>query len=70
MQFDFRKAEGLKGNVGEGRIDGEAGRQNENEFQLFDGGLTSAKDGPVIQFSPRQMINMGDSEAISVSFPY
>jgi cytochrome P450 len=50
--FDFRLAVGELGEVGEGRDNAEYGRHRVDEFQLQDH-ITSAKDGPYVEFRPR-----------------
>lgn len=52
-QYDFRKAEGLLGRIGEGTAGARRGRHRINEFQLQDH-LTSIKNGPMIEFRPRE----------------
>lgn len=51
---DFRFAEGDKGLIGRGRAGDVLGRHRSNEYQLFDH-VTSQKDGPFLQFSPRHI---------------
>lgn len=53
--FDFKKASGNAGALGSGghaNLKSEAGRQREDEFQLFDI-VTAAHDGPLLVFTPR-----------------
>lgn len=50
--FDFEKAPGKVGEVGEGKLGGEPGRQRPEEFQLYDH-FTSIHDGPNVVFHPR-----------------
>lgn len=52
--LEFRKAEGILGQVGEGRIGAKNGRHRVNEFQLVDH-LTSQKNGPMLQFRRRKI---------------
>ena len=52
LRFDFRKAGGLLGQIGEGRAGATGGRHRINEFQLEDH-LTGIKNGPMIEFRER-----------------
>lgn len=50
--FDFEKASGKDGNLGEGGEDQGMGRKQKNEFQLYDC-ITAATQGPNLVFTPR-----------------
>ncbi|KAH8723182.1 benzoate 4-monooxygenase cytochrome P450 [Phaeosphaeriaceae sp. PMI808] len=53
--FDVRPAAGPTGDVGGGdALKGEFGRHDPDEYQLFHGGVTSIKEGPMLKFSRRQ----------------
>jgi cytochrome P450 len=52
FRFDFKK----QGNEGEGKIGAELGRDKPWEYQLRDH-VTSAKEGPIIQFRERVLSN-------------
>lgn len=54
--LDFALAEGEQGEVGGGKENGAPlGRRNPEEFQLYHGGITSEKNGPMITFSRRKI---------------
>lgn len=58
--FDIRPAAGAAGDVGGGDpIRGELGRRDPDEYQLFHGGVTSIKKGPMLRFSRRQEAIVG-----------
>lgn len=50
--FDFKRASGKDGNVGEGGGGLGLGREREDEFQLYDC-ITAATRGPNLVFTPR-----------------
>lgn len=50
--FDFEKAEGEAGKVGEGKRGWGDGREREGEFQLYEG-VVVGHDGPNVVFRPR-----------------
>ncbi|KAL2850217.1 cytochrome P450 [Aspergillus pseudoustus] len=53
-EFDFRKAKGPLGSLGEGDpVAGEFGRHRREEFQMIDH-VICAKEGPVLQFRRRE----------------
>jgi cytochrome P450 len=52
--MDMRLATGEAGEVGGGNSDNKVmGRHDPEEYQLFHGGITSIKTGPMLQFSRR-----------------
>lgn len=51
---DFKFADGPQGSVGRGSLAETYGRHRSNEYQLYDH-VTCQKDGPFLQFSPRQI---------------
>jgi cytochrome P450 len=51
--YDFKLVDGPGARAGEGKSDDVWGRRNPDEFQLYHGGITSVKDGPVLQFACR-----------------
>jgi cytochrome P450 len=51
--MDMRLAAGEAGEVGGGNPDSAVGRHDPEEYQLFHGGITSIKTGPMLQFSRR-----------------
>lgn len=52
--LDFSLADGKEGEVGAGKqIGAPLGRRNPEEFQLYHGGITSEKEGPMLKFSRR-----------------
>lgn len=54
--FDFRLVDGPDARIGEGDLVAAAlGRRNPDEFQLSHGGVTSVKNGPVLQFMRRRV---------------
>lgn len=55
--FDVKVAEGKEGDVGGGDpLGGEWGRHDPDEYQLFHGGITSIKKGPMLRFSRREVV--------------
>lgn len=51
--FDFKKASGEAGELGQGEIGGVPGRRGrKEEFQMYDV-VTADHDGPILTFSPR-----------------
>ncbi|ETS84534.1 hypothetical protein PFICI_02559 [Pestalotiopsis fici W106-1] len=52
---DFKFADGEKGNIGRGQKGAVHGRHRFNEFQLYDH-VTCQKNGPWLQFAPRQVV--------------
>lgn len=52
-RLDFKIDDGEGKHVGEGKKGAELGRGLEKEFQLYDGGITSAKHGPILRFRAR-----------------
>jgi len=52
--YDFKLVDGPGAAAGEGSSDNVWGRRNPDEFQLYHGGITSVKDGPVLQFAYRE----------------
>ncbi|KAF2472676.1 cytochrome P450 3A31 [Lindgomyces ingoldianus] len=58
--MDMRPATGAAGDVGGGNPDsGVLGRHDPDEYQLFHGGITSIKKGPLLQFSRRRLGMVG-----------
>lgn len=56
LRFDFRVAEGPLGRLGEGGKNEGEGRENPNEYQLYEH-VTCAKRGPYMQFVARRSSN-------------
>jgi len=54
LMYEMRKVKGT--NVGEGSMDNNIGRQRLEEYQLKDC-FTSMKDGPMVEFRERKVVN-------------
>jgi cytochrome P450 len=55
--LDFEVAEGKAGEIGRGKeVGNPLGRRNPEEFQLFHGGITSEKVGPMLRFVRRDIV--------------
>ncbi|KAH8817137.1 cytochrome P450 [Xylogone sp. PMI_703] len=53
--LDFSLADGKEGEVGQGKEAAPLGRRNPEEFQLYHGGITSEKEGPMLRFCRRDI---------------
>lgn len=54
-EFDSKMVDGPDAEVGGGNpFNGPVGRRNPDEYQLYHGGITSNKTGPILQFRHRQ----------------
>ncbi|KAL4870549.1 hypothetical protein BDV12DRAFT_207590 [Aspergillus spectabilis] len=52
VAFEFRRVEGIEGELGGGKVDGEFGRHRVDEFQMIDH-VICGKEGPMLQFRRR-----------------
>lgn len=55
-EFEWEEVGGVHAGVGAGDpVGGVVGRRDPDEYQVFHGGITSIKDGPVLRFCRRRV---------------